>query len=94
MSNFLSDSEEITVENLQRANFPLVFKIDDFFGTGELCKDFDIPVFDSFIKIRFYPNFNPNCRVWVVAGNNIIGLHKIQKMKQLAYLYKIIMGTL
>ena len=94
MNSLPYDSEEITVENMQKAGFPLVFRLDDFFQTRELCKDFDIPVFRDFIKVRFYTHFDPNCKVWLVAGNNIIGLHKIQKMKQLAYLYKIIMGTL
>lgn len=95
MNNLSYNSgDEITLENMQAAKFPLFFRVDDFYGTNELCKDFDIPVFNALIRIRFYPNYDPNCKVWLVGGQNTIGLQNIKKMWQLAYLYKLIMGTL
>lgn len=84
----------ITIANMGSAGFPVTYRKDDIYYTGETCTDFDINIYQAIIRVRFYQKFDPNNLVWIIAGENTIGLQNIKTMPQLAYLYKLLKGTL
>lgn len=98
MSSFEIDTfienDAITFNNMVVAGFPYTRSKDDFYNTRSSCIDFDIPVYYDTIKVRFYENSPTTNLVWLVAGENIIGLNQIKTMRHLAYLYKLLNGTL
>lgn len=93
IDTFIKDSA-ITFDNMVMAGFPYTRSSDNFYNTHGFCVDFNIPVYRDIIKVRFYGDPPTTNLVWLVAGENIIGLNQVKTMRQLAYLYKLLNGTL
>lgn len=93
IDTFIGNSA-ITFDNMVIAGFPYTRSRDDFYNTRGSCIDFNIPVYRDTIKVRFYDDPPTTNLVWLVAGENIIGLNQVKTMRQLAYLYKLLNGTL